>query len=195
MPACRRRAAGDVIDGGQASAWFGVSEAGGIEVVDRRVLSAGATQPVPLPSPDSGQIETRRFIKAPGGIGMIPARSIRFMHPHELELHHESLVAGEILHLAMPDIVVDQQEPAGLQAARDFRHQRLVRTLRLVLAAGDHAGGTALEGSGLWHIHHHRPAATVVAYPAQVAPVAILVDTLRVGAGRVVVQGTTARAC
>ena len=77
---------------------------------------------------------------------MIPTRCVGFSHANELEFHHEPLVLGEILHLAMPDVVMDQQEPTGFQATRNFRHQRLFRTLRLVLAARDHAGGATLEG-------------------------------------------------
>ena len=119
---------------------------------------------------------------------MIPTRHVGLVHADELELHHEPLVLGEVLHLAMPDVVMDQQEPTRFQATCNFRHQRLFRTLRLVLAARDHAGGATLERRGLRHVHDHRPTAAVVAHAAQIAPVAVLVDALRIGARQVVVQ-------
>ena len=119
---------------------------------------------------------------------MIPTRRVGLVHADELELHHEPLVLGEVLHLAMPDVVMDQQEPTRFQATCNFRHQRLFRTLRLVLAARDHAGGATLERGGLRHVHDHRPTTAVVAHAAQIAPVAVLVDALRIGARQVVVQ-------
>ena len=88
----------------------------------------------------------------------------------------------------MPDVVVDQQETAGLQAARDLRHQRLVRALGLVVAARNHAGGAAFQRGGLRHVHDHRPAAAMVPHAAEIAPVAVPVDALRLGTRQVVVQ-------
>ena len=150
--------------------------------------SACAAQPVPLPPPDSGQIETRQFVEPPGRIGMIPTRRVGLCMRMNSNFIMNRLSSSEVLHLAMPDVVMDQQEPTRFQAARHFRHQRLIRTLRLVLAAGDHAGGATLERRGLRHVHDHRPAAAVVAHAPQIAPVAVLVDALRVGARQVVVQ-------
>ena len=150
--------------------------------------SGRSAQPGPLPLPHRRHVERRQVAQLPGIFPMVPARALRLVHPDELELHHEALLLRHVLHLAMPDVVMDQQEAAGRQAARHFRLHGLVRLAHLVLAAGDHAGRSLLERRRLRHVHDHRPARAMIADAAAIAPVAVLVRDLRRRARLVVVQ-------
>ena len=121
----------------------------------------------------------QRTVGIPAGIAGVPARLLRLLHTVQQELHHVARPLGAVGGGAVPQLVVcngHRTRAAGHQSHRGAR-----RALRIVLAAGQHAGGSELVRCVLRVVEQQHLASAVIALAA-----AVLVHVLRLAARPVV---------
>ena len=146
-------------------------------------------QPVPGRAPDRLQPVAGKLRRvAPFLAGRVPGHAVRAPHPHELELHHVPPEVREVLHLPVPDVVVDHHADPALAPGVAAELVDVREPLRDVLAARDDPGGADALVDVLGVVHDHHPPRVVVVDLALVAPVAVVVPDLRVAPRRVVVE-------
>ena len=151
---------------------FGVEAVGGlqgeafafaVQVVDGAAVegrTAFAAVPVPHALP---HCLPRIVFCWPVGAGGVPTGTVGLLEAGEEEFDHIARPLGRVGHGAMPEVVVDQDHGAGLAGKRDFAGQIFSGITIVIVAAGDDAGRTKLDGCVLGVVEGHAPAGAVVA--------------------------------
>ena len=112
-------------------------------------------------------------VPSPRFSSCVPTRPVRLFEADEEELDHIAILLGAIGRGPVPQIVVDNGDRPSLPSKRDFSLLVPLIEAVVVVAAGDNAGGAALDWRVLRIVKGHRPAQPVVS-PAP----AILVQPL-----------------